>query len=1059
MLLFLIQMKTKSDNLPNQGDEGETAQGFSGIVSERGFFKGLVELPKDRAPWWITFLFIVLSYLFSFTVRLEWIDFAQEQYLNEDGVLTYAREGMVRDGVALPNTHDSFYFGSILQKAHLGMHQDNDLVPSVWKNGMITVLPYLLLKVFPFLTIESLLLWLPVYVSGLVCIPIVLIGRLYGSSLWGFLAACLAGVTHSYYNRTLAGYYDTDMFSITIPAFALFALFAACRKESVTFLFSAALILYLYRFFYVSGQAITGALIGAFVAYRLILFFLDLGFKHRRSIKKALVHKSSSFTFKALILMALAGYGESWSYGNLIEQNPLRFFLGIGMLVVVFGVLGLFKSEKDPDGANVFAQFANKKASPLLLPLLCFATLCFSALSGDLKSQFLAKFERYVSAGEGVAMKTVSKDKGYSLKYLDVFSTVREASEVPPKVVRNRILSDLPSCSCPRCLPANESDEAFLIPTALIGLLGLGLLILRYWEFSLCLPFVAIAYLCFKGVVGLRFTVHVGNVASLGVCFLLLFILWLLVRKIRESSPNTNLTHEHSKIIAYSLAVLMVAFMAWPNVQHAKNYNSHVVYPTKTIEVLEALDEVSAPEDFVVTWWDYGSGCWFYGDTRTFTSPAHQTFDNYLTSEILRSQSAIRAKNLARLKTETYVRLQEERESGAKTYSTAVQAIFKDGSPDLVLYQGLLDDLSQASYRAPAKTREVFLFMPYEIMRIFPTILSFSSRNLYFDKNFYEKTYASGEPPMKILRNGRREGSSIVFDDGYRIDRRGNLRFEGDRSGVIGYGQLWTVRDDLQPAKMVRSINVDGLEIAANPNNLSSRRLLFVEGRNDLVIFSSQTFHSTFAKRFLLDRYDSRAFSHPAFSKGALPIRQPYMAQADWVTSQGSKLVLSMRGGYRIEADLSTSLASVPGLKDPVPFAFHRNVHDEKSGKMMKLPAQGKKDAGFHLVQTNLPYFMSGTPYEVPKGGLEINRIASQFGIPLGLLAQATGMNPHETVEGGVKLQIPSKGYGLRQAWFFMDQEIFDSILVKGFLREELPTETFEKIYSSPWGKVYKIIQ
>ena len=276
---------------------------------------------------------------------------------------------------------------------------------------------------------------------------------------------------------------------------------------------------------------------------------------------------------------------------------------------------------------------------------------------------------------------------------------------------------------------------------------------------------------------------------------------------------------------------------------------------------------------------------------------------------------------------------------------------------------------------------------------------------------------------------------------------------------MIGYGQLWTVRDDLQPAKMVRSINVDGLEIAANPNNLSSRRLLFVEGRNDLVIFSSQTFHSTFAKRFLLDRYDSRAFSHPAFSKGALPIRQPYMAQADWVTSQGSKLVLSMRGGYRIEADLSTSLASVPGLKDPVPFAFHRNVHDEKSGKMMKLPAQGKKDAGFHLVQTNLPYFMSGTPYEVPKGGLEINRIASQFGIPLGLLAQATGMNPHETVEGGVKLQIPSKGYGLRQAWFFMDQEIFDSILVKGFLREELPTETFEKIYSSPWGKVYKIIQ
>ena len=61
-----------------------------------------------------------------------------------------------------------------------------------------------------------------------------------------------------------------------------------------------------------------------------------------------------------------------------------------------------------------------------------------------------------------------------------------------------------------------------------------------------------------------------------------------------------------------------------------KNYNSHVVYPVKTIEVLTKLKEASNPDDFVVTWWDYGSGCWFYGNTRTFTSPAHQTFDNFL---------------------------------------------------------------------------------------------------------------------------------------------------------------------------------------------------------------------------------------------------------------------------------------------------------------------------------------------------------------------------------------------------------------------------------------------
>ena len=155
-----------------------------------------------------------------------------------------------------------------------------------------------------------------------------------------------------------------------------------------------------------------------------------------------------------------------------------------------------------------------------------------------------------------------------------------------------------------------------------------------------------------------------------------------------------------------------------------------MVYPTKTIDVLSKLNEVSQPDDFVVTWWDYGSGCWFYGGARTFTSPAHQTFDNFLTSEILRSRNPQRA-NLARLKTETYVEIQEKSRLGEPTYRTAVQAIFKDGKPDLAFYQGILHDLEKGIYPLP-ESRDIFLFLPYEILRIFPTILSFSSRNLYF---------------------------------------------------------------------------------------------------------------------------------------------------------------------------------------------------------------------------------------------------------------------------------------------------------------------------------------
>ena len=73
----------------------------------------------------------------------------------------FCHPNMVKDGVALPNTHDSFYFGSIVQKAALGMHQNNDLLPGVYQNGMITALPYWLIQLFPEVSIEHLLFGYP----------------------------------------------------------------------------------------------------------------------------------------------------------------------------------------------------------------------------------------------------------------------------------------------------------------------------------------------------------------------------------------------------------------------------------------------------------------------------------------------------------------------------------------------------------------------------------------------------------------------------------------------------------------------------------------------------------------------------------------------------------------------------------------------------------------------------------------------------------------------------------------------------------------------------------
>ena len=91
-------------------------------------------------------------------------------------------------------------------------------------------------------------------------------------------------------------------------------------------------------------------------------------------------------------------------------------------------------------------------------------------------------------------------------------------------------------------------------------------------------------------------------------------------------------------------------------------------------------------------------------------SPAHQTFDNFLTSEILRSTSARRAINLSRLKKLKLMLELRKEKKGQFSYGTAVRAIFKDGQADVEFYQGLLKDLEKGTYPLPPSSRGVFLF-------------------------------------------------------------------------------------------------------------------------------------------------------------------------------------------------------------------------------------------------------------------------------------------------------------------------------------------------------------
>ena len=166
-----------------------------------------------------------------------------------------------------------------------------------------------------------------------------------------------------------------------------------------------------------------------------------------------------------------------------------------------------------------------------------------------------------------------------------------------------------------------------------------------------------------------------------------------------------------------------------------------------------------------------------------------------------------------------------------------------------------------------------------------------------------------------------------------------------------------------------------------------------------------------------------------------------------------------MRGGYKIEADVGTGLAKLPGTAKPVKFSFHRSMHDAKTGKLMKIPPKPVEGAKYHLIQSNLPAFLGGRTYTVPAGGKTIAQIAASHGANPLALAQTSGREDGEMLAEGEVIQIPSRGYQVIPAWFFMANEVFQSLLVQGFLMENLDPELFAPVYLSPWGKVYRVLR
>ena len=326
-----------------------------------------------------TFIFISIAFIFSILIRLIWVyqfsDMEQFKFHNQFMI----------------NTNDGYFWAEGARDIISGIHQDNDHSPLQTAAAGLTAF---LVKILPF-SFESIIFYMPVFFSSLVVIPIVLIGKSVNKELVGFIASLLAAIAWSYYNRTMAGYYDTDLLNIVIPTFLLWSLIWAIKTQDDKYLLISAIDIIIYRWWYPQSYALEFSFFSLIFIYFIYEHFKNKNFHISYYILTLL-------TFMMFAMVQLSGY--------------IRF----GLVVSLFIVLKLKK--------EIFVKY--------IYYLFGFALVLFLSTGG--LDPILGKLKAYVFKEHISTIKG-----GIELHFFTVMQTVREAGLISFDTFANRISGNL----------------------------------------------------------------------------------------------------------------------------------------------------------------------------------------------------------------------------------------------------------------------------------------------------------------------------------------------------------------------------------------------------------------------------------------------------------------------------------------------------------------------------------------------------------------------------------------------------------------------------------------
>lgn len=152
----------------------------------------------------------------------------------------YAREAFVYyssafayyffDGNRLLTTNDAYHFATATKDLING--NINDAFYPIATLEMPSILSAAFYYLLPF-SIDDLFFFLPIMLSSLVAIPVYLLAKDMTNKYFALFAAILTPLSIGYSNRTIGGYYDTDMLVLFFPLFGIYFLYRILKQYNL----------------------------------------------------------------------------------------------------------------------------------------------------------------------------------------------------------------------------------------------------------------------------------------------------------------------------------------------------------------------------------------------------------------------------------------------------------------------------------------------------------------------------------------------------------------------------------------------------------------------------------------------------------------------------------------------------------------------------------------------------------------------------------------------------------------------------------------------------------